>query len=236
MKDLLMDEVGDDDKTIQYSVKFSFNITYILLLTTATITLIEALRTQNPKVRHILNLETAISVIAGYFYSAFVAKISNSYDKNKKIDWKDINKTRYIDWFITTPLMLLALCLVLSGEIGTTIKLPIILSIVLLNYSMLYFGYLGETNVLNRNIALIIGFIAFGLMYFIIFYNFVLPKYRLSNYILFIFYLFVWSIYGIVYLLDEENKNMAFNILDLIAKCLIGLSLWIYYTKIIVLK
>ena len=220
---------------IEHKIKFSFNITYILLLTTATITIIEALRTQNPIIRHILNLETVISVIACYFYSIFVSKINDAYDKNKTIDWGDINKTRYTDWFITTPLMLLALCLVLSSEIGTNVKLYIIVIIVLLNYSMLYVGYLGEIDSLNKNTAAIIGFIFFGLMYFIIYYNYILPKYKLANYVLFILYLFVWSIYGIVYLLDEEKKNIAFNILDLIAKCFVGLGVWAYYTKIIVL-
>lgn len=234
MKDILVDNIGENDKIIQYNVKFSFNITYILLLTTATITFIEAIRSQNPNVRHILNLETAISVIAGYFYSVFIQKISNSYDNNKKIDWKDFNKTRYIDWFITTPLMLLALCLVLSSEIDVKIRLPIIFVIILLNYAMLYLGYLGESDRMNKNISAILGFIAFAFMYFIIFYNYVLPKYKLSNYILFTFYLLIWSVYGIVYLLDEEKKNMSFNILDLTAKCLVGLSLWVYYTKIIV--
>jgi hypothetical protein len=38
-----------------------------------------------------------------------------------------------------------------------------------------------------------------------------------------------------VYLLDEESKQFATNILDLIAKCLIGLGLWAYYTKIIII-
>lgn len=38
------------------AMKASFVITYILLLTTATITFIEAIRTQVPYVRHILNL------------------------------------------------------------------------------------------------------------------------------------------------------------------------------------
>lgn len=216
------------------NIKFSFNLTYILLLTTATITFIEAMRSQNPNVRHILNLETAISIIAGYFYSVFITKINSASDTNKKIDWKDFNKMRYIDWFITTPLMLLALCLVLSSEIDVKIRLPIILLIISLNYIMLYLGYLGEIGNMNKNISSILGFIAFAFMYFIIFYNYVLPKYKLSNYILFTFYLSIWSVYGIVYLLDEEKKNISFNILDLTAKCLVGLSLWVYYTKIIV--
>ena len=53
-------------------VKNSFYLTYVFLLTTATITFIEAMRTKNKKVRHILNLETCISVVAAYFYGKFV--------------------------------------------------------------------------------------------------------------------------------------------------------------------
>jgi hypothetical protein len=52
-------------------------ITYTLLLTTGTITVIEALRNQNPSIRHVLNLETAISLIAGYFYSIFILQMEN---------------------------------------------------------------------------------------------------------------------------------------------------------------
>ncbi len=56
----------------------SFTLTYILLITTGTITLIEALRAKDPLVRHIFNLETVISIIAGYFYSSFVDKIAKT--------------------------------------------------------------------------------------------------------------------------------------------------------------
>ena len=56
-----------DEKT--KSVKLTFYITYVFLLTTATITFIEALRTKDAKVRHILNLETCISVVASFFYT-----------------------------------------------------------------------------------------------------------------------------------------------------------------------
>ena len=37
----------------------------------------------------------------------------------------------------------------------------------------------------------------------------------------------------IVYMLTEEYKNIAMNILDLTAKCFVGLGLWAYFTKII---
>lgn len=218
---------------VQYYVKFSFTMTYILLLTTATITFIEAIRTKYPYARHILNLETAISVIAGYFYSVFVMKIEEYSKADKKIDWADITITRYIDWSITTPLMMLALCIVLSTNINKTIHAGTMLSIVGLNYTMLYLGYLGETNALKRITAMFYSFVAFFAMFSIIFINFVLPKYRLDNYILYGLYLFIWSLYGVAYMFNEEYKNIAMNILDATAKCLIGLGLWLYYIGVI---
>lgn len=218
---------------VSASIRFSFNITYILLLTTATITFIEAMRTTSPVVRHILNLETCVSIVAGYFYYIFVGKIAE-YDKtNTPINWQEITETRYIDWSITTPIMLLALCVVLSNEIHTHVHLPIMLLIIALNYAMLYAGYLGETNALDRTASNILGFIPFFAMFGIIYWKYVQPKYNLTNRILFSFFLVIWSMYGVVYFLDEETKNIAMNILDLFAKCLIGLGLWVYYVHII---
>jgi bacteriorhodopsin len=209
-------------------LKNSFSITYTLLLTTAVITFIEALRTPNPRIRHILNLETCISCVAGYFYGLFIVKMN---DKN--LNWQDISENRYIDWSITTPMMLLALSLVLSMNSNTKIHLKVIASIIILNYIMLLFGYLGEIKMIGRYLANLFGFIAFFIMYFIIYINFVKPKYSRDNYILFSIYFIVWSMYGVVYLFDEEYKNMITNILDLTAKCFVGLGLWVYYTKII---
>lgn len=218
---------------VKYYVKFSFLITYILLLTTATITFIEAMRTQNPLVRHVLNLETCISVVAGYFYSLFNAQIEAYGKADIPIDWADITKTRYIDWSITTPLMLLTLCVVLGMESKVPTTLSVYSLIVLLNYIMLYTGYLGEIKWLTRLTSCIIGFIAFFLMFALIFITFVKPNMSIANLILYSIYLFVWSLYGIAFLWSEEYKNIAMNILDFIAKCFIGIGLWAYYTKIV---
>ena len=127
------------------TVKFSFMLTYIILLTTATITFIEALRTNSPQVRHIFNLETAISVIAGYFYSEFIRKINVD-----RIDYSDITKMRYVDWFITTPIMILVLVLVLGQNIKKPVKFIFYITLVFLNYSMLALGYLGEINIIPK--------------------------------------------------------------------------------------
>jgi len=237
------EKIENKANPVQYYVKASFMITYILLLTTATITFIEAMRTQVPNIRHILNLETCISIVAGYFYSIFITQIEGYSKDNKPVDWTDISKTRYVDWTITTPMMLLTLCIVLGSNINKKVDISTLSIVLLLNYIMLYVGYLGETNAVNltgtkeMNLLLvsIIGFIPFTGMFYLIFKNFVQPKYNFANYCLYFFYLIVWSLYGIVYLFKEEYKNICMNILDCIAKCLIGLGLWAYYSHTIVL-
>jgi bacteriorhodopsin len=184
-------------------------------------------------VRHILNLETCITIVAGYFYGVFIAHVDKYESEGKPIDWNNITQTRYIDWSITTPMMLLTLCLVLSKHIGTEIHFSSFILILFLNYTMLLLGFLGETGTLSRVVADVSGFAAFFAMFATIFYLYVYPKYSQPNYVLYFFYLFVWSLYGVVYMFDIYTKNILTNILDLTSKCLIGLGLWVYYTKII---
>ena len=119
-------------------IKDSFYLTYILLLTTGTVCFIEAVRTKDIKIRNILNLEVCISVIAAYFYSLFVDKTKNSIVK-----YREIYLTRYTDWVITTPIMLLVLVLALVYNTGESVKLSSYGIILALNCVMLYFGYAG---------------------------------------------------------------------------------------------
>jgi bacteriorhodopsin len=211
------------------AVRFSFMITYTIMLTTATITIIEALRTQIPEVRHVLNLETAISLIAGYYYGIFISKVE---DKTNPIDWLEITKIRYVDWCITTPLMLITLCLVLGINSKKPIHLTTMISIVALNYLMLFIGYYGVIHPSIKLMAMIGGFIPFIAMFYLVYKNFY-GSGIIVNKVLFALYLVVWGMYGVVYMFPEIYKNVCMNILDLIAKCLIGLGLWVYYSKII---
>ena len=208
---------------------FSFMVTYITLLTTGTICFIESIRTNNPMIRHIFNLETCISIVAAYFYSLFVEKV-----KTKPYPWSEITTYRYLDWAITTPMMLLVLCVTLGYTIQVKVTLLILLIVLLLNYVMLGLGYLGETNALDKTVAMVTSFVSFFTMFAIIFYMYVKPKYRLSNYVLYFMYLVVWSMYGVAYVLEEESKNLMFNALDLMSKGLIGIGLWVYFTRIVV--
>jgi bacteriorhodopsin len=175
-----------------------------------------------------MNLETIISLVAGYFYGIFLEEI-----KAPNIDWSKLIITRYQDWCISTPLMLLTLCIVLGMNTGKTLSLQEYLIIIFCNYAMLLCGYFGETKRLNKLIACCVGFLFFKLLFGYIYYIFLYKrKYSVQNYLLFSYYFFVWSLYGCVFMFQEREKNLSFNILDFVAKCFIGLTLWAYYIDI----
>tara|TARA_Y200000002_G_scaffold338590_1_gene308045 strand:+ start:682 stop:1377 length:696 start_codon:yes stop_codon:yes gene_type:complete len=218
-------------------VRYTFYITYALLMTTATITFIEAIRTSNPQIRHILNLETCISVVAAFFYGVFMNKINK-----QNIDYKDINLNRYLDWSITTPIMLLVLILALGLNIKKKVKLLDFVIILVLNFGMLYAGYVGEIEKdkktpNNKKIIYgnIIGFIFFTFMYGFIYFKFVRSYKNFDNNILFGAFVFLWALYGVVWWMEERNKNVGYNVLDLLSKCFVGIFFWAYFTKVIVL-
>lgn len=224
-----------DNKLVQFfntetMVKNSFYLTYVFLLTTATITFIEAMRTKNTKVRHILNLETCISVVAAYFYGKFVEQLDGD------IDYRKINMTRYSDWFITTPIMLLVLCLAFLYNTGGKLHFGTFLKILAMNFAMLTSGYLGETNQINRTVGLVIGFVFFFALFGFIYYKFLSKKPIFDNKILYWAFFTFWILYGVVYNMPEKFKNVSFNYLDLFAKCFVGIFFWAYFTGVFTLK
>ena len=207
----------------------SFYITYAFLMTTATITFIEAIRTKDLKIRNILNLETCISVVAAFFYSKFVFSIEN--DEN--VDYETINKTRYTDWAITTPIMLLVLVLALLYNTGGgPMSFSSYLKILGLNYGMLGSGYLGEIGALSRLSANLIGFGFFAALYGYIYNAYLKGKYNFDNSMLFYVFLVLWYLYGVFYFFDDIPKNVGFNVLDLFSKCFVGIFFWAYFTKV----
>jgi hypothetical protein len=127
-------------------------------------------------------------------------------------------------------MMILVLCIVLGSNIRVKIGLRALGGLVALNIAMLVFGYLGETNVMDRITATVMGFIPFTIMFYLIYIWFIRPKYVFANSCLFYTYLILWGLYGVVYLLPETYKNISMNIFDCLAKCFVGLSLWLYYS------
>lgn len=209
-------------------VEYSFYLTYAFLVTTGTITFIESLRTKNESVRHILNLETCISIIAAFFYGKFVSEFDKS-----KIDYESINLNRYVDWMITTPFMLLVL--ILAFRFNTTgkasVKFVDYLIILALNYAMLIIGYLGDIGIMNKIYATIFGFLFFGGLYSFL-YNTYLRQNNATNSLLYLSFFVLWSFYGVVYQMEHISRNVGYNILDLFSKCFVGIYFWAYFTEI----
>lgn len=226
-------------------VKSSFYFTYIFLITTGTICFIEALRNPVPQIRHIMNLETCISVVAGYFYGLFVAKINKAEkdaeenpeqnkNQNKELELplEKINDMRYTDWAISTPLMLLVLCMVLGYENKKVVSFLPFMLILLFNFLMLGAGYIGEIGKLTRTMANSIGFLFFFLMYGTVWKVYMTgPKRTTQSVIIFGLFAFLWSLYGVLYQTDKMTKVFGYNILDLLSKAFVGIFFWFYLTK-----
>lgn len=211
-------------------VHSSFYVTYAFLMTTATITFIEAIRTKDSKIRNILNLETCISVVAAFFYGKFVSMFEQ--DKST-VPFETINHTRYLDWSITTPIMLLVLVLaLLYNTKGGPMNFKHFIQILILNYGMLGSGYLGEIGFMDKTFANGVGFLFFFGLFFFIYKTYIANKKNYDNSLLYLSFLVLWSMYGIAYFLDEVSKNVVFNILDLFAKCFVGIFFWAYYSKV----
>ena len=98
-----------------------------------------------------------------------------------------------------------------------------IITVLLLNWAMLLFGYLGEISVIPVLLGVSLGFIPFLIYYYIIYKKYAL----LTNdglKIYFYFFIF-WSLYGVVAVFPYKIKNMCYNILDLFSKNFFGLFL-----------
>lgn len=217
------------------ATRASFWITYVFLITTGTITFIEAIRTKDPFVRHVMNLETCVSIIAAVFYSSFIQQIQEADRKAVAPDPQAINLTRYADWAVSTPFMLFVLAMVLSKENGRVFTLTHLGIIILLDYAMLGLGYAGEVGAMDKNKALALSFAAFFGLFGFLWWAYVAGGKSSVAWFTFLAYLAIWSVYGIVYKTREDIKNTVFNVLDLVAKCLIGIFFWMYFTKSVAL-
>jgi bacteriorhodopsin len=211
-------------KPISEVTKNTFFASYLVLFGYTIITLIEAIRTPSVLVRHIMNIETAVSLVAGLVYGYFYEEI-----QKPSPDLQKIMKIRYIDWSITTPLILLSILLFYNG--GGQVDYRTFLLIAALNGGMLYSGYLGESGVWSKMTGGVAGFAFFGAM-LALFYTCCLPA--KGNPVVFYIFAIIWGLYGVAYYVeDEETKNMYYNILDITAKALFGVVLWSYFGKVL---
>ncbi len=177
--------------------------------------------------KELLLTEFVVQIVEGTFYIWMVmnfTKISN------------ITHVRYYDWMITTPSMLITYSLFLiylknnedKKESKSMLSLlkenwKVLLPIIILNWVMLLFGYLGEIKVLPMITANILGFIPFMLYFFMIYNNFA-KNFHIGR-ITFIVFFGLWLLYGFASFFPYSLKNASYNILDLFAKNFFGIFL-----------
>ena len=179
-------------------------------------------------IRQLLIIELVVQVIEGSFY------VWLAYNFTKVLN---VTPKRYIDWAITTPTMLISLIMYLiylnkkvenkTGELEFFTLLKensnVIIPVLILNWLMLLFGYLGEIRAIPVLIGVFLGFIPFLIYYYLIYVNYVTQN--TNGYLLFWYFFFFWSLYGLVAVLPYYLKNSFYNILDLFAKNFFGIFL-----------
>ena len=176
--------------------------------------------------KDLLKLEVVVQIIEFIFYVWLIFYFNSL----------NITPFRYLDWAITTPLMLITLSAFLKHDGNTKDRLSdflfkhkdSVVKIVVLNAGMLLCGLLGEFGYLSAYTAAALGFIPFVLNFKYIKDTF-LPSSKSdenkNKKRIFIWFVFFWSLYGVFSTMSYITKNTGYNILDIFAKNFFGLFL-----------
>ena len=136
----------------------------------------------------------------------------------KSFNLATMSTRRYSDWFITTPLMILSMAVYYVYESGKTFTFEkyknSLVQMIVANFIMLFVGFLAEKGLMDRVVALGIGFAAFGFVFKKLYDEFRTEEsdeiYKLLT--------SVWALYGLAFMLPDVQKNIMYNGLDLISK------------------
>lgn len=217
---------------------FTFFIAYITLVGTTVITFIASLggnfdaNTNNLK--YSLISETCVNVIAGLTYS-YIMRLLDS----KDLSLNKVTPIRYIDWVLTTPLLIFSFVLYTThydNKAGRELDSSYVNKkpnykplgyIIPLNFIMLACGYLGETEKIERKKGLIFGLAAYAGLFSSIYKEYIENNKDRSMRAIYGVFTFMWFLYGVSYLLDTRYKNISYNFLDVISKAGFGILIWI---------
>ena len=182
----------------------------------------------------VLQLESLVQALQFVFYISFV----------NKFNLETLAVTRYGDWFITTPVMLFTTIVYLAYEARmqendrTGLYLynflvdnkNDVIQIFIGNFFMLLTGLFGELGYISKTTSLLLGFLAFAYTFNIIYKNY--AKFSENGKKLFNIFALIWSLYGLGYILPVIEKNVLFNILDIISKNFFGVYLYLLVDKL----
>ena len=181
----------------------------------------------------VLKLETLVQFIEACFYVWLVFNYKNIVRMASK---------RYYDWAITTPAMLLATIIYMKyseyKEAKVGAQMPEmkfmtflnehqinIIKIFVSNALMLICGFLGEIGKVAMTTSVGIGSIFFLYTFYLIWEEY--AKHSGEGVKLFKFLFIVWGLYAVAAVMRPKNKNIGYNLLDIVSKNFYGL--YIYY-------
>lgn len=203
----------------QTTISKSFEVSFILLL---SISIVTAIRSLNPnlkqKSRLSLQLSTLVTIIASFHYYLMVNRTQNPVIY------------RYLDWFFTTPILLIDFCIMYDIT-----DRNFILELLAYNTIMLILGFMGEMEILSMTNSMIIGFIPFILLFGQLYKRIqdtphtkdskISPENKMK-----FFYIFVglWAMYGFIHIYPTKStRDVFYNILDILTKGAFGLFIYL---------
>tara|TARA_B110001452_G_scaffold237617_1_gene217597 strand:+ start:6132 stop:6824 length:693 start_codon:yes stop_codon:yes gene_type:complete len=141
-------------------------------------------------------------------------------------------RLRYIDWVLSTPIMLISLALFFqhrdstsSASVQSIFNSYTIYACLGINWIMLAFGFAMESAWIPDVVGLLGG--ALGLVGSFTFLAVLTPIDTLSH-VLFWVTFAVWGLYGVAAALDDVPKNVMYNAIDVVSKNGLGLFLFAY--------
>lgn len=205
------------------TVGISFHMVILSLLATTIFLLLEQKNIEK-KWHTSNNVSILVLIIAAYHYFNM---------QNKWIDNKSNPVIyRYMDWFITVPLLIIEFYIILNVE--TNIPISIFYKLLIASILMLLFGFLGELNIIDRVLGFVLGSIFWVyIVYQILYGELQQYKKKINNKTVHFIYnnlkwiiIVGWAIYPLGYILNNTDMNLVYNIGDFVNKILYALIIW----------
>lgn len=205
------------------SVGISFHMVILSLLATTIFLLLEQKNIEK-KWHTSNNVSILVLIIAAYHYFNMQNKWINN--KSNPVIY------RYMDWFITVPLLIIEFYVILNVEIN--IPISIFYKLLIASVLMLLFGFLGELNIIDRVSGFILGSIFWVyIVYQILYGELQQYKKKINNKTVNFIYnnlkwiiIVGWAIYPLGYILNNTDMNLVYNIGDFVNKILYALIIW----------
>jgi bacteriorhodopsin len=219
-------------KNIKNTIYFSF-IVQIVTSFIASKGLFEEVNLEDEILKDILTMELLVQFVESSFYIWVILALK---------DYNTLTQRRYIDWIITTPTMLISTVIFMryveykenNKKIPSFLEIieqekENLIKILIYNWLMLFFGFMGESGKLDKKLSVSVGFVFFYLSFNEI-YSYAKQTEKGTN--LFNFLLIVWSLYGFSALLENNAKNICYNLLDIVSKNFYGLYIYYIITQV----